>query len=116
MLDKIDQMRVDRLYELLHEADKKDPDTAAALRWAIFTLEQGLQAPQTPPDNMTRKDYLELWGYLGILIDHFEGKAKETAQRGDEIGDKLTGDYLRQAAATRTMQEKVNTRAMNMSD
>lgn len=31
--------RIDRLYKLLHQIERKDPDAAAALRWAIFKLE-----------------------------------------------------------------------------
>lgn len=37
----LDEKRLDRLYALLEK--EQDPDTAAALRWAIFTLEQYLQ-------------------------------------------------------------------------
>ncbi len=33
----LDRKRLDRLCELLEK--ERDPDTAAALRWAIFTLE-----------------------------------------------------------------------------
>lgn len=40
VLSKIDKKKLDRLYGLLREAEKGDLDTAAALRWAIFTLEQ----------------------------------------------------------------------------
>lgn len=33
--------KIDRLYELLERAEKeKDVESAAALRWAIFTLER----------------------------------------------------------------------------
>ena len=37
----LEQQRLDRLYALLGTG--LDADTAAALRWAIFTLEQYLQ-------------------------------------------------------------------------
>ena len=37
----LDEKRLARLYALLER--KQDPDTAAALRWAIFTLEQYLK-------------------------------------------------------------------------
>ena len=37
----LEQQRLDLLYALLKK--EKDPDTAAALRWAIFTLEQYLK-------------------------------------------------------------------------
>lgn len=37
----LDQKRLDRLYTLLER--EKDLDNAAALRWAIFTLEQYLK-------------------------------------------------------------------------
>lgn len=37
----LEQRRMDRLYALLKK--EKDPDTAATLRWAIFTLEQYLK-------------------------------------------------------------------------
>lgn len=40
-MSSLDKRRLDRLYELLER--ERDPDTAAALRWAIFTLEQCLQ-------------------------------------------------------------------------
>ncbi len=34
------EKRIERLYELLERAEKeKDADAAAALRWAIFSLE-----------------------------------------------------------------------------
>ena len=36
----LEQKRIDRLYDLLHKVEKKGPDTAAVLRWAIFELEQ----------------------------------------------------------------------------
>lgn len=37
----LDEQRLDRLYALLER--EQDTDTAAALRWAIFTLEQLLK-------------------------------------------------------------------------
>ena len=37
----LDRKRLDRLYQLLEK--EKDADTAAALRWAIFTLEKLLK-------------------------------------------------------------------------
>lgn len=40
-MSNLDEKRLDRLYALLER--EQDPDTAAALRWAIFTLEQYLQ-------------------------------------------------------------------------
>lgn len=36
----LEEKRIDRLYKLLHKLEDKDPDTAAALRWAIFKLER----------------------------------------------------------------------------
>ena len=36
-MSSLDQKRLDRLYQLLER--ERDSDTAAALRWAIFTLE-----------------------------------------------------------------------------
>ncbi|MEA4934983.1 MAG: hypothetical protein VB071_15575 [Lawsonibacter sp.] len=38
----LEQKRIDHLYKLLRCT--KDPDTAAALRWAIFELEQRYSA------------------------------------------------------------------------
>lgn len=36
----MDKKKIERLYTLLERAEKeKDTETAAALRWAIFTLE-----------------------------------------------------------------------------
>ena len=40
-MSRIDAARIDRLYDLLRR--EKDVDTVAALRWAIFTLEQLLK-------------------------------------------------------------------------
>lgn len=40
MLSPLDKKNLDRLYKLLRRAEReKDADTAGALRWAIFTLE-----------------------------------------------------------------------------
>lgn len=39
MLSNLDLKQLDRLYALLRKLERKDPDTAAALRWAIFQLE-----------------------------------------------------------------------------
>lgn len=37
----MEEKKIERLYELLERAEKeKDVESAAALRWAIFTLEQ----------------------------------------------------------------------------
>ncbi len=38
----LEEKRIDRLYELLYKIEHTDPDTAAALRWAIFELERRL--------------------------------------------------------------------------
>lgn len=46
MLSKIDKQQIDCLYALM-EREKSDPDTAAALRWAIFQLEQMGREKQT---------------------------------------------------------------------
>jgi len=40
-MSSLDAKRLDRLYDLLER--EQDPETAAALRWAIFTLEQVLK-------------------------------------------------------------------------
>lgn len=40
-MSSLDEKRLDRLNALLER--EKDADTAAALRWAIFTLEQYLK-------------------------------------------------------------------------
>jgi len=36
----LEQKRIDHLYDLLHKIERKDPEAAAALRWAIFELER----------------------------------------------------------------------------
>ena len=36
----LEEKRIDQLYDLLHQIEHKDPDTAAVLRWAIFELER----------------------------------------------------------------------------
>ena len=45
-LSENDQKQIDRLYALM-EREESDPDTAAALRWAIFQLEQQGREKQT---------------------------------------------------------------------
>ncbi len=110
-----DEKKIEQLYALLHEKEQSDPDVAASLRWAIFNLEQQ-DRQQQPTDIISRKEYLELWGLLEILKTDFEQKARTAAQRGDEIGDKTSAEYLRQAAATQEMQWKINTKAMNMPE
>lgn len=40
-MSSLDMKRLDQLYQLLDR--EQDPYTAAALRWAIFTLEQCLK-------------------------------------------------------------------------
>lgn len=40
-MSSLEEKRLNRLYTLLER--ERDPDAAAALRWAIFTLEQYLQ-------------------------------------------------------------------------
>ncbi|WP_304961085.1 hypothetical protein [uncultured Parabacteroides sp.] len=47
MLSEIDKQQINRLYKLLQDNEKSDPDTAAALRWAIFQLEQQGREKQT---------------------------------------------------------------------
>lgn len=37
----LEQNKIDRLYKLLYKIEDNDHEAAAALRWAIFTLEQG---------------------------------------------------------------------------
>lgn len=40
-MSSLDKKRLDQLYKLLEQ--EKDADTAAALHWTIFTLEQYLK-------------------------------------------------------------------------
>lgn len=43
-MSSLDQKRIDYLYRLLDRAEREeDADSAAALRWAIFTLESTIQ-------------------------------------------------------------------------
>ena len=39
----LEEKRIDCLYELMHQIERKDPDTAAVLKWAIFELERSLK-------------------------------------------------------------------------
>lgn len=42
-MSSLDRKQIDRPYSLLERAEREeDPDTVAALRWAIFTLENRL--------------------------------------------------------------------------
>lgn len=60
---------------------------------------------------LTRQDLLQIWGYLQTLRDIFEGKSKDTAKRGDTIGDKLTTGYTKEITAITTMQKKLSKEA-----
>lgn len=60
---------------------------------------------------LTRKDLLAIWGYLLCLKDIYEEKARDLAQREDDIGRSLTADYMKQAAQVRAMQKKVDEEA-----
>lgn len=60
---------------------------------------------------LTGQDLLQIWGYLQTLKDVFEKKARDTAQRGDTIGDKLTADYMKEITAINTMQKKLSKEA-----
>lgn len=57
---------------------------------------------------LTRKDFLQLWGYLQCLKDIYEGKSRDAAQREDTVGDKLTADYMKMCVEITTMQQKIN--------
>lgn len=46
-MSDLDQKQIDRLYTLMEEKKQSDPDAAAALRWAIFQLEQQGREKQT---------------------------------------------------------------------
>ena len=56
---------------------------------------------------MTKKDYLETWGFLQALKDIIDGKAKAAAQRTDETSKTLAADYTRQAAEIHALQKKI---------
>lgn len=43
----LEEKYIDRLYRLLHKLERKDPDTAAVLRWAIFEVEKAYQVKLT---------------------------------------------------------------------
>lgn len=64
-----------------------------------------------PAGDMTRKDFLTVWGYLQALKDIYERKAKESAQRGDGLGRELTASYMKYAAEITTMQGKIDKEA-----
>lgn len=55
-----EQKKIDKLYALLEEKErKKDTEAAAALRWAIFELENGVQEKEVLLNNFTTKDLAE---------------------------------------------------------
>lgn len=62
-------------------------------------------------DGLTRKDLLTMWGYLQFLKDEYERKARETAARGDDLGRKLTADYMQWAVAVTALQRKIDKEA-----
>ena len=48
-MSDLDKKHIDRLYTLLKEKEQSDPDVAASLRWAVFTLETRQQPPESLP-------------------------------------------------------------------
>ena len=60
---------------------------------------------------MTKKDYLAAWGFLQSLKDIFDGKARDAAQRADDIGKTLAADYSKQAAEIHALQKKIQQEA-----
>lgn len=63
------------------------------------------------PERMTRKDFLETWGFLQTLKDELEAKAKAAASGGAELGPQVAGDYLKMCAEISAMQEKISREA-----
>ena len=50
MAKPLDEIQIDRLYDLLRRAEReRDTESAAALRWAIFTLEMEAKNEKISP-------------------------------------------------------------------
>lgn len=68
--------------------------------------------PQPPePERMTRRDFLQTWGFLQTLKDELEAKARAAASGGAELGPQVAGDYLKMCAEISAMQEKIDREA-----
>lgn len=81
--------------------------------WEAHTVENVARVIEKARGSLTRHDLLTVWGYMETLKNIFTDKAKDAAQRGDAIGDKLTSDYMRMGAEISALQSKLNTEAEN---
>ena len=57
---------------------------------------------------MEKADYFKVYGYLLTLRDIFEQKARDAAQRGDEVGDNALLGYKREIVELNRLMSVVN--------
>ena len=60
---------------------------------------------------MTKRDYLETWGFMELLKTTLNDKAKAAAQRGD---DRAAGGYLRDCDKITALKKKIDAEAEAM--
>lgn len=57
---------------------------------------------------MEKADYFKVYGYLLTLRDIFEQKARDAAQRGDEVGNNALMGYKREVVELNRLMSAVN--------
>lgn len=57
---------------------------------------------------MEKADYFKVYGYLLTLRDIFEQKARDAAQRGDDIGNNALLGYKREISELNRLMSVVN--------
>ena len=57
---------------------------------------------------MEKADYFKVYGYLPTRRDIFEQKARDAAQRGDEVGDNALLGYKREIIELNRLMSVVN--------
>ena len=65
----MEEKKIEKLYELLERAEReRDAETAAALRWAIFQLENRYSV-QNPPFSLAFLSCVGYYGYIYIIAN-----------------------------------------------
>ncbi len=74
-------------------------------------IRKSREAEQSRTSGLTKKDLLTIEGCLLTLKDIYESKAREAAARLDDLGVRLAGDYMKDAAEIRSLQAKIDKEA-----
>ncbi len=74
-------------------------------------IRRSRETERSRTSGLTKKDLLTVEGCLLTLKDIYESKAREAAARLDDLGVRLAGDYMKDAAEIRSLQAKIDKEA-----